>query len=1334
MAEKIGARIELDGEKEFKQAVSDCNNSLKTLKSEMNLVNAESEGQANTLEALRKKHEVLSKILDTQKQKEEEIRKSLQHAEESYNKVGNELDKYKRELNIAQTELDSMRNSSEASTKEIQEQEKAVKTLSSVVEKGETTYQRAGNRVQEWQKQLNNAQAQTIKANKELNTNAAYMKEAEGATNKCATSIDSFGKEIKKAQPITQGFGETIQQNLVNSLTDLAKSAVSNAVTSVTDLEDAQRQLQASTGATASEMRQYNSVMEDIYTSNYGESFDDVANATGIIVQTLGHMDASELKETAESAITLRDTFDMDYQEQLRAVKSLMDNFGISGKQAYNLIVQGAQQGLNKNGDLLDTINEYSVHYSRMGVSATGFFNSLVNGTKAGTFSVDKLGDAYKEFGIRVQDMASSTTEGFELLGLNADEMRKQFAAGGESAENATERVLDALYDLDDMVVQNQVGVDLFGTMWEDLGADGVRALMDVNGEISETKNAMEQVKEIKYDSLTNQYAELGRTFQSEVITPVLKEFLPYAESGIEFLSDHLSTLKPVIMGVSAGVIAYTAATKGAAVVQKAFNLELNANPIILIVSAVTAAGVAIASFAKETKKATAEEEAFNEYTQKVIDGAHEVAEATDEMIESYQDTSREIVAQNEYMNILSERITNLTDKQSLNNEEQEVLQGYIAELNTLVPDLNLAYDEQAGSLNMTNEELTSYLENSQKQIEMEAAKEYALEIAKQKVDLSIEQIKLENELADAEAKRTEIEEQYTDMADEKHRVWKQNTGEQYEQYENLSQRVDEYTTYLDENRAKQEELLAQESAQKEYFESMGIAYGDVTTAAQENTEAIEDNAQALSDTAEAQEEAAVALSDYEQSLVDSYTNMQETISEVLQNQMNMFEEFDGGVEISSEKLLNNMQSQIDGVANWADNLSSLADRGINQNLLTYLQELGPKGASYVQTFAQMSDDELKKASDMWQESLDIKEGTQKSVSDMLDTYTNTLNGGKEKVSAKMKEVGADSIKGMVQALTDGQKKVETAGAEMAGGLLSSAKKELKSQSSTSRATEEIGIQSVKGLVKGIDGQKESVQQASGEMANTLLTNTQKGLDSKKFMTVGESLSQGVQKGISSQQRSLDNTVQQMTKDVQTTVTKDLRQSNFYAAGKGVSAGLATGIKTGKPQATAAASDLAIATHQRAASLGSLYSAGQNLSYGLASGIRSGQSAVINSVASMCQAAINEARARLKIHSPSRVFAEIGEYTAQGFGMGYEEEIQSINRMIADSMDYSNLSPKSGGRSKIDEGSFDQHITIELPIYMDKQYSRTEIVEIALDGISRKQVNMQAAKGASLYV
>ena len=85
----IGATISLDGEQKFKKAVSDSANALKTLDSESKLVEEQFKGQANTLEALRKKHDVLSRTLEEHKKKEQAISDALDNAKKNYDKVGN---------------------------------------------------------------------------------------------------------------------------------------------------------------------------------------------------------------------------------------------------------------------------------------------------------------------------------------------------------------------------------------------------------------------------------------------------------------------------------------------------------------------------------------------------------------------------------------------------------------------------------------------------------------------------------------------------------------------------------------------------------------------------------------------------------------------------------------------------------------------------------------------------------------------------------------------------------------------------------------------------------------------------------------------------------------------------------------------------------------------------------------------------------------------------------------------------------------------------------------------------------------------------------------------
>lgn len=342
--------------------------------------------------------------------------------------------------------------------------------------------------------------------------------------------------------------------------------AVGKSIVDVSsEFQKACNQLQVSTGATDKEMKGLSQTMKEIYADNYGESFEDVANAMAEVQKQTGLMGDS-LKTTTESALALRDTFDFDINESVRSAQMMMQQFGLTSDEAFNLITQGAQNGLDKNGDLLDTINEYSVHFRQAGFSAEEMFNMLQNGTEAGTFSVDKLGDAVKEFGIRMKD--GTADDAIKQLGLSVDDTTAKFAKGGDSAKKATSEIMTKLFELKDPLEQNTIGTQLFGTMWEDLGIDGVKALMNINGEFDKTKQSINDVKNIKYNDIGSALEGIKRSIQVGLLLPLGEQLLPllsdfanwFANTGVpvlqafgSYLSGGFSAAFSVVTGVING-------------------------------------------------------------------------------------------------------------------------------------------------------------------------------------------------------------------------------------------------------------------------------------------------------------------------------------------------------------------------------------------------------------------------------------------------------------------------------------------------------------------------------------------------------------------------------------------------------------------------------------------------------------------------------------------------------------------------------------------------------------------------------------------------------------
>mgnify|MGYP002802567560 FL=1 len=327
-----------------------------------------------------------------------------------------------------------------------------------------------------------------------------------------------------------------------------AAGALATALVKIgTEYQAATGQISAATGATGAELESLQGVMENVYGNNYGDSMADVADAVATVSQQMKGLSNGELQSVTEGAFALRDVFQYDVAESVRAANALVNNFGISGDDAMNLIAAGAQNGLDFSGELLDTISEYSVQFAKVGIDADQMFQIMQAGADSGAWNLDKVGDAIKEMSIRVVDGSDTTAAGFQAIGMDADIMAQKFAAGGETAQQAFQETIQALAGMEDPVQQNIAGVNLFGTMWEDLGPEVVAQLASITDEAYAAGDELQKMQEVKYDNLGDALKGLGR--QLEV------ELLPLANELTSFLTDifqeiDLSGLGEGLMGL----------------------------------------------------------------------------------------------------------------------------------------------------------------------------------------------------------------------------------------------------------------------------------------------------------------------------------------------------------------------------------------------------------------------------------------------------------------------------------------------------------------------------------------------------------------------------------------------------------------------------------------------------------------------------------------------------------------------------------------------------------------------------------------------------------------
>lgn len=351
---------------------------------------------------------------------------------------------------------------------------------------------------------------------------AAQARDLEKRFNNVADVFSHAGDAFTSA-------GETLTKSVTAPLAAVGTAAIKFS----SDSQDAFQQFAAATGTATDEMGKYKDMINNVYKDNFGESINDVAEAMATVNQNMSYLDDSALQRCTEYAYTLSDTFDVDVAESTRAADALIKHYGVSAREAFNLMTQGMQSGLNFSDELFDNIDEYSVQFKKLGLDAEDMFSVFANGAQNGAFNLDKIGDAVKEFSIRAIDGSDTTKQGFEALGMNADEMAQKFGAGGKTAKEAFNEVIEGLASMDDPVAQSAAGVNLFGTMWEDLGPQVITSMSTASDAIDKSKESVEELVNVKYDTLSGALGGLWRTIQVDVLQPIGNQLIPYATKGI---------------------------------------------------------------------------------------------------------------------------------------------------------------------------------------------------------------------------------------------------------------------------------------------------------------------------------------------------------------------------------------------------------------------------------------------------------------------------------------------------------------------------------------------------------------------------------------------------------------------------------------------------------------------------------------------------------------------------------------------------------------------------------------------------------------------------------
>ncbi|MDE7425114.1 MAG: phage tail tape measure protein [Lachnospiraceae bacterium] len=254
------------------------------------------------------------------------------------------------------------------------------------------------------------------------------------------------------------------------------------------------------------------------------------------------------------------------------------------------------------------------------------------------------------------------------------------------------------------------------------------------------------------------------------------------------------------------------------------------------------------------------------------------------------------------------------------------------------------------------------------------------------------------------------------------------------------------------------------------------------------------------------------------QSVIDKYDEQVKSRKESIVSEMSLFDAFESSTEYSSEKLIENLKTQVQAIEGWDSALDNLEGRKIvPKNLIEELQSMGVGSLANIKLLDDMSDEELKEYVRLWkeknklaqeraeQENEGLKKSTQKQIKSLIKTANAELNTLEKEYNKKLKAIGESAMdqsrsigKNIVSGLKKGMKS-ETSSFQkylnqFFSSITSTAKNALKIHSPSGIMSDKVGKYIPLGIAKGISQNKDAITKAmqviKSDLANPIKIDT----------------------------------------------------------------------------------------------------------------------------------------------------------------------------------------------------------------------------------------------------
>lgn len=349
--------------------------------------------------------------------------------------------------------------------------------------------------------------------------------------------------------------------------------------------------------------------------SSYG--VDAEAALEGVRRQWSLNKDASDEVNTAvvNGAATIAAAYSgVDFTELIQETNEISKALGISNEESLALTNSLLKTGFPP--EQLDIIAEYGTQLQMAGYDAEEIQAIFAAGIETGTWNIDNLLDGIKEGRIKVaefgQEVPKSMQElikGTDISAKQLQEWGKAVATGGEGGSKAMQEIATALNGVDDETKKNLIGIQLFGTKYEDQGQNIIDTLINAKDATVDLKAGQDELN-ASTDKLNSdpavqmQQAMADLKVALEPLLGIIAEVIGKLAEWVQNNPQLAATITAIVavIGILIGIFAFLAPIISAIALASTgltTSLAAIAGPVLIvigIISALIALGVALYS------------------------------------------------------------------------------------------------------------------------------------------------------------------------------------------------------------------------------------------------------------------------------------------------------------------------------------------------------------------------------------------------------------------------------------------------------------------------------------------------------------------------------------------------------------------------------------------------------------------------------------------------------------------------------------------------------------------------------------------------------------------